>query len=296
MTLYNQIGSNIRKTWILFSLFFIIIIGLGWFLSYYFNDQIILFIAVVISVFMSLISYWFSDKIVLAISHAQEISHEQSPELFHIVENFCITAGLPMPKIYTINDPAPNAFATGRNAKNAVVAVTTGILQTLDKTELEGVIAHELSHIGNRDILIQTIVVVLVGTISMMADIFVRGRFFGRRKNDSEGGGQVQIILMVVGLVFLILSPIIAKLIQFAISRKREYLADASGALLTRYPEGLASALEKISQNPTPLKSANTATAHLYITNPLKNKGLNKLFSTHPPIEERIKRLRGMSF
>jgi len=277
-------------------LFFIIIIGLGWFLSYYFNDQIILFIAVVISVFMSLISYWFSDKIVLAISHAQEISHEQSPELFHIVENFCITAGLPMPKIYTINDPAPNAFATGRNAKNAVVAVTTGILQTLDKTELEGVIAHELSHIGNRDILIQTIVVVLVGTISMMADIFVRGRFFGRRKNDSEGGGQVQIILMVVGLVFLILSPIIAKLIQFAISRKREYLADASGALLTRYPEGLASALEKISQNPTPLKSANTATAHLYITNPLKNKGLNKLFSTHPPIEERIKRLRGMSF
>jgi len=295
MTLYNQIGSNIRKTWILFSLFFIIIIGLGWFLSYYFNDQIILFIAVVISVFMSLISYWFSDKIVLAISHAQEISHEQSPELFHIVENLCITAGLPMPKIYTINDPAPNAFATGRNAKNAVVAVTTGILQTLDKTELEGVIAHELSHIGNRDILIQTIVVVLVGIISMMADIFVRGRFFGRRKNDSEGGGQVQIILMVVGLVFLILSPIIAKLIQFAISRKREYLADASGALLTRYPEGLASALEKISQNPTPLKSANTATAHLYITNPLKNKGLNKLFSTHPPIEERIKRLRGMS-
>jgi len=295
MTTYTQIGSNIRKTWILFSLFFIVIIGLGWFLSYYFNDQIILFIAVGISIFMSLISYWFSDKIVLAIAHAHEITHNQSPELFHIVENLCITAGLPMPKIYIIDDPSPNAFATGRNPKNSVVAVTTGLLRILEKNELEGVIAHELSHIGNHDILLQTIVVVLVGTISMVADIFVRGRLWGRRRSDGEGGGQIGAILMIVGLVFLILSPIIAKLIQFAISRKREYLADASGVLLTRYPQGLAGALEKISQNQIPLKSANSATAHLYISNPLKNKGLSKLFSTHPPIEERIKKLKEMS-
>ena len=280
----------------MFSLFFIIIIGLGWFLSYYFQDQVILFIAVFISIFMSFISYWFSDKIVLAISKAKLVKHEENPELYHIVENLCITAGLLMPKIYLIDEPALNAFATGRNQKNAVLVVTQGLLQALDRTELEGVISHELSHIGNRDILLQTIVVVLVGTISMIAHIFVRGRFFSGKSNNDEGGGQIKAILMLVGLVFLILSPFIAKLIQLAISRKREYLADASGALLTRYPEGLASALEKISKNPIPLKIANQATAHLYISNPLKNKGLSKLFSTHPPVEERIKRLREMSF
>ena len=295
MTLYTQIGSNIRKTWFLFFVFFIIIIGLGWFLSYYFNDQAILFIAVGISVFMSFISYWFSDKIVLAISRAKPLEHNENPDLYHIVENLCITAGLPMPKIYLIDDPAPNAFATGRNPKNAVIAVTSGILGILDRTELEGVIAHELSHIGNRDILIQTIVVVLVGAISLIANMFIRGRFFGRRRNDGEGGGQIGVILMIIGLVFMILSPLIAKLIQLAISRKREYLADASGSLLTRYPEGLASALEKISRNPNQLKVANQATAHLYIANPFKGKKLINLFSTHPPVEERIKRLRGMS-
>jgi len=297
MTLYTQIGSNIRRTWILFSLFFIIVIGLGWFLSYYFNDQIILFWAVGISVFMSFISYWYSDKIVLSISGAKLINHDQAPELYNIVENLCITAGLLVPKIYIINDPSPNAFATGRNQKNAVVAVTTGLLNTLNKTELEGVIAHELSHIGNRDILLQTIVVVLVGAISLISNLFIRGRMFGiggrRSSNDGEGG-QVGAILMLVGLVFIILSPIISTLIQLAISRKREYLADASGVLLTRYPEGLADALEKISKNPTPLKRANSATAHLYIDNPFKGKKLINLFSTHPPIQERIKRLREM--
>ena len=295
MTTYTHIGANIRRTWILFSLFFIVIIGLGWFLSYYFNDQLILFIAVFISIFMSFISYWFSDKIILAISRAKPLEHNENPELYHVVENLCITAGLPLPKIYVISDPAPNAFAAGRNPKNAVLAVTTGILGALDRNELEGVIAHELSHIGNRDILIQTIVVVLVGAISMIADMFVRGRFFRGKRSDNGNGGQIGAILMIVGVVFLILSPLIAKLIQLAISRKREYLADASGALLTRYPEGLANALEKISRNPNPLKAANRATAHLYITNPLKNKGLPKLFSTHPPVEERIKRLRAMS-
>ncbi|MBU4284783.1 M48 family metallopeptidase [Patescibacteria group bacterium] len=292
MTLYTHIGSNIRKTWILFSLFFIIIIGLGWFLSYYFDSQSILFFAVGFSVFMSVLSYWYSDKIILAISKARLIKHDENPELYHIVENLCITAGLPLPRIYIIDESALNAFATGRDPKNAVIAVTNGLLRTLDRTELEGVISHELSHIGNRDILLQTVVVVLVGTISMMADIFIRGRFFKGRKSNNEGGGQINVILMIIGVVFLILSPLIAKLIQLAISRKREFLADASGALLTRYPEGLINALEKISQSPVPLKVANKATAHLYITNPFK--GPTKLFSTHPPVEERIKRLRGM--
>ncbi|MDP2947443.1 MAG: M48 family metallopeptidase, partial [Nanoarchaeota archaeon] len=245
--------------------------------------------------FMSFISYWFSDKIVLAISGAKPLEHDQNQELYHIVENLCITAGLSLPKIYLINDSAPNAFATGRNPKNAVVAVTTGLLQSLDKTELEGVIGHELSHIGNRDILIQTIVVVLVGAISMIADIFVRGRFFGRKGSNNNEGGQAGVILMIVGLVFMILSPIIAKLIQLAISRKREFLADASSALLTRYPAGLAGALEKISQNPNQIKFANKATAHLYIANPFRGKKISNLFSTHPPIAERIKRLREMS-
>ncbi|MCX6730046.1 MAG: M48 family metallopeptidase, partial [Candidatus Portnoybacteria bacterium] len=214
-------------------------------------------------------------------------------ELYHVVENLCITAGLLVPKIYIIDDPSPNAFATGRNQKNAVIAVTTGLLNTLNTTELEGVIAHELSHIGNRDILLQTIVVVLVGAISLVSNIFVRGRIFGGRRsnNDNNGGG----ILMIAGLILIILSPIVSTLIQLAISRKREYLADASGSLLTRYPEGLASALEKISLNPTPLKRANSATAHLYIDNPFKGKKLINLFSTHPPIQERIKRLRETS-
>ena len=298
MTLYTQIGSNIRKTWLLFFVFFLIIIGLGWFLSYYFNDQIILFWAVGISIFMSFISYWYSDKIVLSISGAKLVNHDQAPELYNIVENLCITAGLLVPKIYIIDDLSPNAFATGRNQKNAVVAVTTGLLQTLNRTELEGVIAHELSHIGNRDILLETIVVVLVGAISLISNLFIRGRMFGmggrRSSNDSEGG-QAGAILMLVGLVFIVLSPIISMLIQLAISRRREYLSDASGALLTRYPEGLADALQKISQNPTPLKRANSATAHLYIDNPFKGKKLTNLFSTHPPIQERIKRLREMS-
>jgi heat shock protein HtpX len=295
MTLYTHIDSNIRKTWMLFGVFFLIVIGLGWFLSYYFDDQAILFIAVFISIFMSFISYWFSDKIVLAMSRANLLTHEQAPELYHVVENLTITAGLPMPRIYLIDDPSPNAFATGRDAKHAVVAVTRGLLEILDKTELEGVIAHELSHIGNKDMLLQTAVVVLVGVITMIADIFIRGRFFGRKSND-RGGGQVGAILMIVGLVFIILSPVFAKLIQFAISRKREYLADASGALLTRYPEGLARALEKISQNPIPLQIVNKATAHLFIASPFGGKKISNLFSTHPPAEERVKRLREMSF
>jgi heat shock protein HtpX len=202
-----------------------------------------------------------------------------------------------MPKLYIINDPAPNAFATGRNKKHAVVAVTTGLLERLDRTELEGVIAHELAHIGNKDMLISTLIVVLVGFITLLSDMFLRAQLFGTgRDNDRSGGGQVQLVLMVLGVVLMILSPIIATLIQLSVSRKREFLADASGALLTRYPEGLASALEKISSYAGPMKKANHATAHLFISNPFGSKSktswFQNLWATHPPAEERIKRLR----
>lgn len=298
VTLYTHIDSNIRRTWILFGVFLIVIIGLGLVFSYIFESYYILIGAVGFSFLMSFISYWNSDKIVLAISKAKPLEKKNNPELYNIVENLCITAGLPMLRIYVINEQAPNAFATGRNPKNAVVAVTTGLMETLDRSELEGVIAHELSHIGNRDILLQTIVVVLVGSIVLLSDFFLRWTIWGGRGRKSQGGGQIQVIMIIVGLLAAILAPLIAKLIQLTISRKREFLADASGALLTRYPEGLASALEKISKNPTQLKVANKATAHLYIVNPLKGKqgkGMAKFFMTHPPVAERIKRLREMS-
>ncbi|HOX21708.1 MAG TPA: M48 family metallopeptidase [Candidatus Paceibacterota bacterium] len=301
MNLYTQQSKNIRKTWLLMSLFLVVIIALGWFLSYYYQSPNILYIAVIFSVGMNFISYWTSDKIVLGLSHAQPLEHDQNQELYHIVENLCITAGLPMPKIYILPEASPNAFATGRNAQHAALAVTQGLLDKLNKSELEGVIAHELSHIGNRDILLQTVIVVLVGLVSIVSDMFLRARFSGMggsRDNDRDSG-QLGAIIMVVGLVFIILSPIIAQLMQLAISRKREYLADASGALLTRFPEGLANALEKISADQTPMRYTSNATAHLYISNPFKGKKKNswlvKMFSTHPPIEERVKILREMS-
>src|SRR5690606_1468279 len=225
---------------------------------------------------------------------------ESYRELWNITENLCIASGLPMPKLYVIDDPAPNAFATGRNQKHAVVAVTTGLLAILDKNELEGVIAHELSHIGNKDMLISTIVVVLVGFITLLSDMFLRAHIFGggmRGGGDRNGGGRVQLVLVLVGILLMILSPIIATLIQLSISRKREFLADASGALLTRYPEGLASALEKISSYGGKMRKANHATAHLFISNPFggkKKRGwFENIWATHPPAEERIKRLRG---
>jgi len=298
MTLYTQQSKNIRKTWLLMSVFLIVVVGIGWVFSQVYGDSSFVVVAIAFSLFMNFFSYWFSDKIVLAMSGAHPIKREEDLELYRIVENLCITAGLKMPKIYMINDPSPNAFATGRNQEHAAVAVTSGLRQILDKNELEGVIAHELSHIGNKDILISTIVVILVGFVALLSDFFLRAQFFRGRRGGREGGGQAQMIMMLVGIVLAILTPIIAKLIQLAISRKREFLADASGALLTRYPEGLASALEKISNNSTPLRRINKATAHLYISSPLKgDKGTNwlaKLFMTHPPAEERIKILRGM--
>ena len=296
MTLYTQKDKNIRKTWILITAFLIFIIALGWVFSYQFNSPAILVFAVIFSSLMSFISYWYSDKIILAISRAKEIEKEDNPELYRLVENLCITAGLPLPKIYIIDEMALNAFATGRNPEHAVVAVTRGLLEKLERAELEGVIAHELSHIGNLDMLLQTVVVILIGLVALISDWFLRWTWFsGRRRDSREGGGQIQLIMLVIGIALAILSPFIAMLIQLAISRKREFLADASGALLTRYPEGLANALEKISGDQTPLRVANKATAHLYITNPFRGRKVSKLFMTHPPIEERINALRGMN-
>jgi len=293
-TLYNQADKNTRLTWVYITGFLIFVIGAGYVFAGAMNNSGILYFAVIFSIIMSFGSYWWSDKIVLAMSSAKSVTHESGREIYHIVENLCITAGLPVPKIYIIEDTAPNAFATGRDPEHAVICLTTGIIQKLEKVELEGVIAHELSHIGNKDILLSTVIVVMVGFITLLADWFRRWTFFGgrRRSNDSEGG--LQAILMIVAIIFSILAPFAAVLMQLAISRKREFLADADGALLTRYPEGLAKALEKISADQEPLEVANRATAHLYIVNPFKGKKLTKLFMTHPPIEERVKALRGM--
>ncbi len=243
---------------------------------------------------MNFISYWYSDKIILSLSNAKLASREEFFDLYNSVENLSITAGLPMPKVYVIDDPAPNAFATGRNKNHAVIAVTIGLLERLEKDELEGVIAHELSHIGNRDILLMSAVVVLVGLVSIISDMFLRSMVFGGNNNKNRGGGG---ILAIIGIVLMLLSPLIATLIKLAISRRREYLADASASLLTRYPEGLAKALEKISSYNIPMKDAHTATAHLFIANPFgsASKSISNIFSTHPPIEKRIQILRNMS-
>ena len=290
-TLYTQQTKNVEKTWLLMTVFLVIVIGIGYFFSLYYHSVNILYFFVIFAVLMNFISYWYSDKIALSINRSREIKREDNPELWNIIENLSITAGLPMPRVCIIDDPAPNAFATGRDKDHAVVAVTTGILKILNKTEMEGVISHELSHIGNKDILLSTVVVVLVGFISIITDVFLRSLLWGggRSRDNEEGGG----IMIIIGIVLAILAPIIATMIQFAISRKREFLADASGALLTRYPEGLASALQKISAYERPMVYANTATAHLFISNPFGAKKISSLFSTHPPVEERIKALLG---
>ena len=291
-TLYNQQDKNIRLTWVYLSGFLVFVIGIGWIFSQAYGNSIILYGAVIFAVGMNFISYWWSDKIVLKMNKAQEIKPEQGPqakEIYRLVENLAITAGLPMPKVYLMQDSAMNAFATGRNPEHAVIALTTGIVQRLEKRELEGVIAHELSHIGNRDILLGTVVVVLVGFVSILADMFRYSMIFGGRDNDNKNG-----VFVIIGLVLSIVAPISAIFIQLAISRKREFLADSSGALLTRYPEGLASALEKISADPQPLRTASKATAHMFITSPFKGKKIAKLMATHPPVDVRIKTLRNM--
>ncbi|MCD4694172.1 M48 family metallopeptidase [bacterium] len=278
---------------------------MGYIFSTVMENYFILYIVVAFSIISSFISYWWSDKIVLKMSDAKLIKFEDNKELYRIVENLCITAGLPLPKIYIINDTAPNAFATGRDPEHAVVAVTSGLLQKLERNELEGVIAHELSHIGNRDILLATVVTVLVGVIVLLADWFRRWTFWGggRRSGDDNNSGQIKLIIMIVAIILSILAPLFAYLMQFAISRKREFAADADGALLTRYPEGLASALEKISADTEPLEVANRATAHMYIASPFEGKRdgrakkrfFARAFMTHPPVEERIAALRGIN-
>ena len=297
-TLYTHADSNIRKTWFYMGFFLILVIAVGFLISQILESYLILWIAVIYSILMSFFSYWYSDKIVLAMSHARPIEKRDNPELYRLVENLAITAGLPLPKIYIINEAQPNAFATGRDPKHAVVAVTKGLLEQLERTELEGVIAHELAHIGNRDALLQTIVVILVGVVVMMTDFFFRIGLWGGFSSRRDNKGNAGLILLLVAVVLAILAPIFATLIKLAISRKREFLADASGALLTRYPEGLARALEKISQNPHVLRTANNSTAHLYIASPLRGKQskswFSKLFMTHPPVEKRVKALRGM--
>ncbi|PIQ66576.1 MAG: zinc metalloprotease HtpX [Candidatus Zambryskibacteria bacterium CG11_big_fil_rev_8_21_14_0_20_42_18] len=275
--------------------FFVFVIFLGWFVSYYFQNPALLYVAVFFAIFMNVFSYWYSDKIVLKLHKAKVVVRAEHFDLWNAVENLSITAGLPMPKLYIIEDPAPNAFATGRNKDHAVVAVTTGLLAILDKNELEGVIAHELSHIGNKDMLLSTVVVVLVGFIALLSDFFLRAQMFGNMRSR-DNGGRAGAILLVIGIAFAILAPLVATLIRLAISRKREFLADASGALLTRYPDGLASALKKISSAPTPMRTANNATAHLFISNPFGGKKkslLHKLFMTHPPTEDRVRALVG---
>lgn len=302
-TLYTHADSNNRKTFLFITGFLVFIIAVGWLFSYLLNDPTFLVIAVILSIIQSFASYWYSDKIVLAMSHANPIGKTDNLELYRTVENLCIAAGLPLPKIYIMHESQPNAFATGRDKNHAVIVVTRGLLEKLNKTELEGVVSHELSHIGNKDMLLNTVLVVLVGIIALLSNWFLRiSSFGGGRRRESRGnaaGIDVGTILAIAGIVAAILAPIAASLIQLAVSRKREFLADASGALLTRYPEGLASALEKISQDQSPLRVASNSTAHLYLANPFRGKEnqswFTKLFSTHPPVQERVKILRGMS-
>jgi len=298
--MYEQIAGNKRKSFLLVFLFMALIFVLAWL----FNQMVGMgtpgiVAAVVISLAMTIGSYYASDKIVLAMSKARPVTKEEFPYLYNVVEGLTIAAGIPPPRCYVIDDTAPNAFATGRNPKHSVIVVTTGLLEKLSRVELEGVVAHEMSHIKNYDVLLQTLTVVMVGIVALLSDWMRRTFWWGggrRRDSDRGKGSGGAAIIMALALVMAILSPLIAQLIRFAISRKREFLADASGAMLTRYPPGLASALRKISADKEPLEAANKATAHLYIVNPLKDIAgpVNKLFSTHPPIEERIAALEKM--
>ncbi len=293
-SLYTQERKNVARTWLLMGVFLILVILIGWGASYYFNNQGILYVAIGFSLLTNVGAYWFSDKIAISSVGAVPADENQYKELHRIVENLAITAGLPKPKVYIIEDAAPNAFATGRDKNHAVVAVTTGLLGMMNRSELEGVLAHELSHVGNRDILVMTVAVVLVGFISALADFFIRISYFGGGDRDKNAGP----LILIAVVLSAILAPIAAQLIQLAISRKREFLADADGALLTRYPEGLASALVKIGGYAKPMENASATTAHLFISNPFgmhpAAAWFQKLFSTHPPIEERIAILRDM--
>ncbi|MFA4936808.1 MAG: M48 family metallopeptidase [Patescibacteria group bacterium] len=295
--MYNQIASNKRKTILLIIVFVAVIFGLAWGLAGFYGEEYYIYfpLAIIISVVMTLVSYFSSDKVALKMSAARgPVSKEENAYVYRMVENLCITAGLPLPKIYLIDSPAINAFACGRNPQHSSIALTHGAIEKLTNEELEGVIAHELSHVKNYDILVMTIIIILVGIITIVTDIFFRSQLYGRGLHRSSSNNRGGNPLMLIGFVLMILSPIIAQLIKLAISRKREFLADASGSLLTRYPEGLARALEKIRDDSNQLEKVSEATAHLFISSPLKGKTLARLFSTHPPLEERIQALRQM--
>ncbi len=294
--MYEQISGNIWRSRFLIIAFMVFFAAIGYVFARALDNVLLLPLAIGVAIAMSVGSFYYSDKIVLASMKARPAEKEEFPHFVNSVEALALAGGMPVPRVYVVDDPAPNAFATGRDPEHAVVCATTGLLEILDRQELEGVVAHEMSHIKNYDIRFMMLVAVLVGAIALMADWFWwSGRFGGfRSRDDEEGGGQGQMIFMLVGLVLAILAPISAMLIQAAISRRREYLADASGALMTRFPDGLADALEKISANHQPMASANKATAHLFIANPLSGATLANLFSTHPPIEERVQRLRDM--
>ncbi len=297
--MYDQIAANKFRSAALIGVFVLLVALIG----YVFGQAMRwsywgLAVALVVSFGMAWGSYWYSDKIVLSMSHARPVDRDREPYIVNTIEGLAIAAGLPVPKAYVIDDPAPNAFATGRNPENAAIAVTTGLVEKMNRLELEGVIAHELSHVKNYDTLVQTLAAVLAGTVVLLSDWMLRSFWWGggRRRSDGEGGAQLQLIFMLIGLVLALLAPLFAVLIQMAISRRREFLADANSALLTRYPAGLASALKKIAGDSNKLRAANKATESLYIYNPLKDyrAGMNSLFNTHPPLEERVRRLEAM--
>ncbi|MHB1769494.1 MAG: M48 family metallopeptidase [Minisyncoccota bacterium] len=295
MNLYAERTANIRRTWALVLGFLIVVIAIGYAISWYYGNPFILFIAIIIAFATNFYAYWTSDKLVLSLNHARPATRDEFFDFYTVTENLSITAGLPKPKLYVIDDPAPNAFATGRDEKHAVVCATTGLLTMMNRSELEGVIGHELSHIKNRDMLLMTIAVVLAGFVALVANIFLRISFWGGGRRDNNGNA----LIMILAIIGIVLAPLAAKLIELAVSRRREYLADASGALLTRYPEGLASALGKIGGYAAPMRSANLATAHLFIGDPFGAKSggssgwIERMFSTHPPIQKRIQALLG---
>lgn len=288
MTLYTQVSQNRFRTGFFLLLFMLLVTAIGWAVSAYYGSPDILLIAGVIAIVQGLVSLYGSDSIALAAAHAVPLEQKDYPEVYKLVENLTITAGLPMPRLYFIDDTAINAFATGRNPQHAAIAMTRGAIERLDKNELQGVLAHELSHIGNEDIRLMSMVMVMAGVIALISDIFLRSMWMGRRRDSDNGNNGV---IMLIALALAILAPIAAVLIQLAISRKREFMADANGVLLTRYPQGLINALRKIEGDTEPLEVANRGTAHMYFSNPLTGQALAKLFSTHPPIEERVKAL-----
>ncbi len=298
--LYTLQSSNVRRTWLLFIVFFLVVGALGYAISMYYGDPTFLIGALIFGIVYSFISYYSSASIALSLAKAKPVTKADNPMLYNLVENLTIAAGLPMPKLYITPEMQINAFATGRDPSHAAVAVTEGALERLNKTELEGVLAHELSHVGNRDILVSTVAAVLAGIVSLIADIFLRSLFFGGMGGRGRGGGngEAQEIFFIAAIALSILAPIGTMLIQFAISRRREALADASGVLLTRYPEGLISALQKIQLDTTPMATAKDSTAHMWLDTPFKGKGASwwhTLFATHPPIEQRIKALQQIS-